>query len=426
MNIGNRKWAGRTAALSLSALLAAGFVVGCGNKAADSGASGTSGTSGTNTSASAANFSGSDAVATVNGEAITRGDLYPLMVASSGENILTSLINYQMLMQELKKDNLSVSDSEVDAFIQARIDQGGPQAAQITALQKAGGAKLDAVRRQARSQLAVDKLLTKDVKADPAAVKAWFDKNQKLYATPAKVKVGLLLAGTKVRADTMQAQLKAKTKTLQQLVDDQKNSSDPVGKQSTTEAPEVPADNLAQTLGPVLGAAAQKLPAGGFSAPLPVGRGAFAIISILSKSGGSTPDFSKLQPTVETDYKLEQVARAEVSKSGNKQAFEQVLKQVETAVTQQGQRQGNFSKPSYHDLLGLLTQAKAQETQTKMREAAKVEVTDPDLKKVGDQFKPVATPSTTTSGATTPGATTPGAAPNSTAPNPAPAAPAAP
>lgn len=423
MNIGNRKWAGRTAALSLSALLAASVVGGCGNKAADGGANGTSGTStgGTNTSASAANFSGSDAVATVNGEAITRGDLYPLMVASSGENILTSLINYQMLMQELKKDNLSVSDSEVDAFIQARIDQGGPQAAQITALQKAGGAKLDAVRRQARSQLAVDKLLTKDVKADPAAVKAWFGKNQKLYATPAKVKVGLLLAGTKVRADTMQAQLKAKTKTFQQLVDDQKNSSDPVGKQSTTEAPEVPADNLAQTLGPVLGAAAQKLPAGGFSAPLPVGRGAFAIISVLSKSGGSTPDFNKLQATVETDYKLEQVARAEVSKSGNKQAFDQVLKQVETAVTQQGQQQGNFSKPSYHDLLGLLTQAKAQETQTKMRQSAKVEVTDPDLKKVGDEFKPVATP-----GATTPSATTPGAAPNSTAPNPAPAAPAAP
>lgn len=426
MNIGNRKWAGRTAALSLSALLAASVVGGCGNKAADSGASGASGTSGTstggaNTSASAANFSGSDAVATVNGEAITRGDLYPLMVASSGENILTSLINYQMLMQELKKDNLSVSDSEVDAFIQARIDQGGPQAAQITALQKAGGAKLDAVRRQARSQLAVDKLLTKDVKADPAAVKAWFDKNQKRYATPAKVKIGLLTAGTKVRADTMLAQLKAKTKTFQQLVDDQKKSSDPVGKQSTTEAPEVPADNLAQTLGPVLGAAAQKLPAGGFSPVVPLGQGAFGIISVLSKSGGSTPDFNKLQATVETDYKLEQVARAEVSKNGNKQPFDQVLKQVETAVTQQGLQQGNFSKPSYHDLLGLLTQAKAQETQTKMREAAKVEVTDPDLKKVGDEFKPVATP-----GATTSGATTPSAAPNSTVPNPAPAAPAAP
>ena len=425
MNIGNKKWAGKTAALSLSALLAASVVAGCGNKATGDATSGASGASGTNTSgtgASATNFSGSDVVATVNGENITRGDLYPLMVASSGESLLTSLIGYQMLMQELKKSGLSVSEAEIDAFLQSRGEQNAAQKAQIDELTKTGGGKLDAVRRQVRSQLAIEKLVTKDIKADPAAVKTWFDKNQNLYATPAKVKVGLLLAGTKVRADTMLAQLKAKSKTFQQLVDDQKNSTDPTGKQSTTETPEVPADTLNQSLGPVVGAAAQKLALGGSSPVLSLGQGAFGIISILSKSGGGKPDFNKLQATVETDYKLEQVARAQVSKNGNKQPFEQALKQVETAVQQQNSQQGNFAKPSYHDLLGLMAQAKVQEMQTKMRETAKVEVTDPDLKKVGDEFKPVAS-SATAPGATTPGAPAAGApaagatAPNATAPS---------
>ncbi|HVF84584.1 MAG TPA: hypothetical protein VM821_01270, partial [Abditibacteriaceae bacterium] len=73
--------------------------------------------------------------------------------------------------------------------------------------------------------------------------------------------------------------------------------------------------------------------------------------------------------------------------------------------------------PSHHDLLGLMAQAKVQEMQTKMRDTAKVTVTDPDLKQVGDRFKPTATPGapgvtapgTTAPGTTAPGATTSGA-----------------
>lgn len=411
MNIGNKNRASKWAVLAASSFLVAGVVAGCGNKGESTNSTAPSSTQ---TSTSATEFNGSDTVATVNGDNITRGDMYPLMVAQSGESVLAGLINNQLVMQQLKKDNLSVSDEEVTAFIDRRKAQGGPQSAQIEAAQKAGGAILTAVQQQARLQLAIEKLVTKDVKADPAAVKAWFAKNQAHYSTPARVKVGLLLAGTKVRADTLASQLKSKTKTFQQLVDEQKASSDPLGKQSTTESPEVPVDGLAKTLGPIMAPAAQKLPVGGTSAVLPVQKNVFAILSVISKSGGEKPDFAKQQSAIEGDYKLAQVAMGEIAKNGNKQPFDTVIKQIETAAEQQGAQTGNFTKPAFHDLLGYLTQGKIQEIQTKLRDGLQLTVSDTDLKEVAKKFAPNPTPASSSS------------APSNNAPAPSAPAPTAP
>jgi hypothetical protein len=69
---------------------------------------------------------------------------------------------------------------------------------------------------------------------------------------------------------------------------------------------------MVQTLGPVLGPVAQKLSVGQFSSVQEVSKApspAYAIITIASKTGGDKPDFTKLQSRVESDYKLEQVAR---------------------------------------------------------------------------------------------------------------------
>ncbi len=395
------KWA----VLAASGLLMTSVVAGCGNKGGGT-ASSTADNGGSTTPS--ANFSGSDVVATVNGDNITRGDLYPQMVATTGESALTDLINYNLVMQELKKNNLDVTDAEVDQFLADRKSQDPTQGAQIDQLIKDGGTRLDAVRRRARLQIATEKLVTKDVKADPADVKTWFAKNQSHYGTPARVKVGLLFASTKVRADTMLAQLKAKSKTFDQLLDDQKKMGDPVGANSAQQ--DVPADKLEKDKSP-LGAAARKLGVGEYSAVTPLGKTAYAIITILSKTPAVTPDFDKMKDQATTDYKLEQVARDQVSKAPGGQTFEKTLTQIQTAVAQQAAQQGNASNPSYHDLLSLLAQGKIQEIQTKLRDEAKVTVADPDLKKVADQFKGSGATNATSNDATSNSATSNAAAP---------------
>ena len=251
-------------------------------------------------------------------------------------------------------------------------------------------------------QLATEKLIIKDVKADPAAVKAWFTKNQNRYGTPASLKVGLLFASTKVRADTMLAQLKAKTKTFDQLLEDQKKSTDPVA--ATSAQQDVPAERLEKDKSP-LGLAAKKLSAGQFSPVIAIptggGKNAFALITVVSKTPAVKPDFDKMKDQAEIDYKLEQVARDQVSKAPGGQTFEKSLTDIETRVTQMNAQQGNAAKMSYHDLLGLLSQGKAQEIQTKLRDTAKVTVADADLKKVADQFKGSGTPADSATNNTT-------------------------
>ena len=66
---------------------------GCGNNSSTTGGSGGTGGTTTGTTSSDTSFSSSDAVATVNGDAITRGDLYAMMAAQSGEQTLKQLIS---------------------------------------------------------------------------------------------------------------------------------------------------------------------------------------------------------------------------------------------------------------------------------------------------------------------------------------------
>ncbi len=418
MNISNlsgktNKWA----VVAASSLLLASVVAGCGNKGGDASGGTTSGT----TTPASTEFNGSDVVATVNGANITRADMYPQLVVQAGEPVLTQFINTQLVMQELKKNGLNVTDAEVEAFFTSHKAQDPRQAEQIDKIMKEGGSIWQVVQQRARLQLATEKLVTKDVKADPAAVKAWFTKNQARYGTPASVKVGLLFAGTKVRADTMLAQLKAKSKIFAQLVDDQKKSGDPAGANSTAEQ-SVPADRLAKDKSP-LGLTVQKLGVGTFSPVVTVpsgqGKSAFAIATVTQKTPEIKADFAKNQAQAETDYKLEQVAREQLAKQPGGQKFEQVITQIEGSVQQQNAQQGRSGKVSYHDLLGVLTQSKLQEIQTRLHDSAKVTVSDTDLKKVAEQFKGSPSVENATS-------TSSNAASNSAAPAPAAPAPAAP
>jgi hypothetical protein len=393
-------------ALAASAVLSAGFVAGCNQSSTGNSTGGTTTTSTTDSS-----FSSDDSVATVNGEAITRGDLYKVLVTREGEPQLAELIRFETVMQELKKNNLEVTDEELNAVIEDQKLKNPASAAQIDELLKTGGTRLDVVKSNLRYRLAIDKLITKDVKADPAQVQAWFNKNQKRYATPSQVTVGLLLASTKVRADTMLTQLKGKSKTFAQLVEEQKKAKDPLGARSVDASPPVPSDTIVETMGPILGPIAQKLGVGQFSSVQEVSKApnpAYAIMTIVSKTGGGKPDFKKLKSQVETEYKLEQVARESLKNSPTKQTLEQAVAQTEGMIMQQNMQQQNFSKPGYRDVLSALTQQKGQELVSRLQTSAKVEVSDPSLKRVEEQFKPIPTPGATPSAAA-PGTTTPGA-----------------
>ncbi len=223
-------------------------------------------------SGGAGGSAGGDTVATVNGENVGRNDLHRFLEAVNGESALRQLIDHQLIAQEVKKQGLTISEQDIDEGVaEQKRQQSGPALEEFERITKAAGPGLEALRRNLRSEIALNRLVTKDVKVDEAQLKKWFEKNKAQYSKPATIKLGVLLAATKARADLMAQQLQKKSKTFAQLVDEQKQANHPIGARSWTHTPEFYADSLPHQLRPVLGKQAAKMKQGDISLVLSLG-----------------------------------------------------------------------------------------------------------------------------------------------------------
>lgn len=324
---------------------------------------------------------GGGTVVTVNGQSIDRNALYTHLEANYGENSLRQLIDFALITQKLKDEGLSVSDEEVNAAIEARK----ATSPEVTQILEAKGVRLSALQRQTRYQLSLDKLLTKDVKVTEDQLKKWFETRRKYYDQPAKAQVGLLLTSTKGRADTMAAQLKNKSKSFQELVDEQKKANDPAAQASMAESPDmIPVDGLP----PLLKDAINKTAEGQTSSLITLQEGqqsAYAILRIVKKQAAVKADLTKQKAQAEMDYKLEQVARKLNSENPGNPPFDEALQRVSTAVAAQSGGQ----VPAFREVLTYITQTAAGNLTNGLRTAAKVEATDPAYSKIAESFKPV-------------------------------------
>ena len=368
----------------------------------------------TGTNGSSANNSG--AVATVNGETIDRDALHAQLEAAYGETAVRQLIDYTLVTQKLKADKLSVSDAEVTDAINAR----GANMPEIADIVKAKGVRYDALQRQTRYQLAIDKLLTKDVKATDDQIKKWFETRRAYYDVPAKAKIGILLSTSKEKADTMAAQLKSKSKTFSELVTAQKTANDPAAASSIAESPTMITIN---DLPELLKNSINKLQTGQSSNVITLKEGArtaYAILRLVQKQPAVKADYTKLKSQVDMDYKLEQVAKKLNGENPGNPPFDQTLQQVKQAVAQQTQQSGG-QEPSFREILTYITQTQSANLTNSLRTAAKVESSDPTYAKVVKSYKPAVAPAGAPPAAGAPSVPPPaGAAPG------APAAPAAP
>lgn len=390
-HIGRMKFGGR---IALSFALAAALA-GCNKGSSTGGGSGGGGVITTG--------GGNDAIATVNGDSITRDQVRSILETTNGPQILGQLVQLKLIEQELKKQNITVPAAEIQAAYDESVAKQGAQETFKRLTSTDEGKEL--IKRQLAAQLGVDYLITKNVKVDEAKLKAWFDKRKADYGTPAEVKVGVLGAATKVRADALAQQLKSKSKTFPQLVEEQKKANDPVGQQLSNESLTIPESRLKQGKD-VLATTIAKTKAGEVSAPVqigPAGPGqAFAIISVLSRTPAKTPDLSTMRAKIEQDYKLEQIARGDL-----KNNFDAAIKQVQAGMAQQAMQQPGAPAPAYRDVLQTLVGGAKAKMLDRVRSEAKVDVPDALYASVAQQFKATPAPGAGATG----GASAPGGAP---------------
>ena len=358
---------------SLSALLLAAALTGC-SPSTSGGAS-----------------AGGDTVATVGTSSVTRTQLSQTLEGLYGDQVLPELIDTQLLNEALKAKNGAVSDDEVNAEL-ARVEEQTPS---IKTIVESGGARVDVLKNQIRRNLTSQKLLTVDIAADAAKEKAFFDKYSSYYGTPLQVRMGLLVASTKTRADQLSRALATKPASFEALVAEQKAkvAQDRVAGASTADTGRL---SEPSEFGP---AVAKLLATAKKGAILPVQQlgptGPFLIAKVIDRKEASKPDFAKLQPTVETDYKMAQVAQAEIKKNPqNPQSLDQVIKQVIAYLAQPNPQTGQpGTKATLRDALTTILRPANNNLLEKLRTGGTVTISDEAYKEVAKAYQvPTAAP----------------------------------
>ncbi|HHY80872.1 MAG TPA: foldase [Thermoanaerobacter sp.] len=157
----------------------------------------------TNTSSKKAD---DNVVARVNGEAITKDELYDALVQENGKTVLNSLIANKIVELEAKKQNITVSEEDVQKEVDKLAEQYGGEEA-FTQFLDMYGYSLDGIKDNIKMNLYVKKLLEPTIKIEESEIKSYFDENKASFDTPEQVKASHILVGSEEKAKEVKQKL---------------------------------------------------------------------------------------------------------------------------------------------------------------------------------------------------------------------------
>jgi peptidyl-prolyl cis-trans isomerase C len=183
-----------------------------------------------------------EVLARVNGEAVTKAEFDRLvknMEMSAGQPIpaerrdellrkaLDQLVTYTVLTQETKARNVAVADAEVEQNLQ-QMRQQFPDAKTFEQALSARGMTLERLRADARTDLAINKLMETEVAGEPEAtdaqVREFYDKSPDKFKQDEAVRASHILIRVDPKADAATRQ-KARTRA-EGLAKDAKSGAD--------------------------------------------------------------------------------------------------------------------------------------------------------------------------------------------------------
>lgn len=153
-------------------------------------------------------FSKQVAVAKVNGQKITKDQLYDTMAKTAGKDMLQQLIMNTLIDQQVKKANITVTDKDVEDEI-SYIKKSFPSEDVFNQALAQQGMTMADLKEQMYTQVKVNKLLGLKIKITEDSMKQFFDQNKDQLGTPEQVRVSQILLQSKEDADAVLKQLKS-------------------------------------------------------------------------------------------------------------------------------------------------------------------------------------------------------------------------
>lgn len=140
-------------------------------------------------------------VATVNGEKITRNELYEAMLSQGGRPVLDDLIIRRLIVQEGKRMGLNVSgdeiDAEIDLFVSERF-MGDEE--QFKMVLEQSGRTLDGFKEELMLNLLANKIVEHDLEITAEEAEAYFAENRDYFDIPDEIEARHILVDTEEEA----------------------------------------------------------------------------------------------------------------------------------------------------------------------------------------------------------------------------------
>lgn len=168
--------------LAISMLLIASLVVGCSND------------------------DNSEVVGQVDDETITKDELYNAMLMQIGDQALESLIGEKIVELEAEKENIKVSDEDIDKELSKLEEEYGGEEA-LTQILESQGVSLDEIKDNISMNVKIKKLLGSDVEVTDEEIEEFFEENKEDLNEEEEVDASHILVETEKEAKDIKAKL---------------------------------------------------------------------------------------------------------------------------------------------------------------------------------------------------------------------------
>lgn len=241
----------------------------------------------------------SEEVAAVQGDPITRQEWMAAMEEQHGRDTLLGLVNQKVMATAAEEYNIEVSDKEIDLELaMLRTAQDGTD----MALYAENG---ESLREQVKSQLILEKVLTKDIVVEDQKIEAFYQENQALYDVKDGYRTSMMVVESASEAEAALKELENGSSfealAREKSVD---TASASLGGDIGYISPDQP------SVDPAVAKAVQSIEAGKWSEPLALKDGRLAIVAVVDKAEGQKFSFEEVKGHIGRELALEQLPQS--------------------------------------------------------------------------------------------------------------------
>ncbi len=241
----------------------------------------------------------SEEVAAVKGEPITRQEWMAAMEEQHGRDTLLGLVNQKVMNTAAEEYNIKVSDKEIELELaMLRTAQDGTDMALYTENQ-------EMLREQVKSQLILEKVLTKDIVVADQKIKDFYEENQALYDVEDGYRTSMMVVESKSEAEAALKELENGS-SFEALA--REKSIDTASASLGGDIGYISLDQPA--VDPAVAKAVQSVEVGKWSEPVALKSGRLAIVTVVDKAKGRKFSFEEVKEHIGRELALEQLPQS--------------------------------------------------------------------------------------------------------------------